>query len=270
MHWYFMKKTSENFLARQLKTRKLPWGNLITEIARFFLCAPYKSYTLEAPGKEKLIVNLKQFDCFTFVESVLALAHCFVVGRISPREFQGKLKFMRYRQGVIAGYASRLHYFTDWLFDNEKKKIVRDISKNLGGERQCKKINYMSTHRELYPVLKREKEFQEMLSVEKNLSRRGFYVIKKSKMNRRIKMIQNGDIIAFTAKQEGLDVAHVGFAFWRGRNLHLLHASSKEGNVVESEEAIKKYLKKNKKYTGVIVARSQYDLFFLKSSVFQV
>ena len=81
--------------------------------------------------KRKLIVNFTQFDCFTFLETVLALAHCFVVGRISPREFRRKLKFIRYRQGIIAGYSSRLHYFTDWLRDNEQKKIVRRYFKTL-------------------------------------------------------------------------------------------------------------------------------------------
>jgi hypothetical protein len=237
------------------KKEDLSFGDLLIEIGQRFLHAPYKVETLEAGGKEKLIVNFTQFDCFTFLETVLALSHCFVVGRISPREFWRKLKFIRYRQGVIAGYSSRLHYFTDWLRDNEQKKIVGDISRRLGGEPRRQKINYMTTHRASYPALKKENEFQKMLIIERNLSRRTFYVIKKNKVNQRKERIKTGDIVAFVTEQEGLDVSHVGFAIWQGKNLHLLHASSKEGGVVISKKTLVTYLKQNKKFTGIIVTR---------------
>jgi hypothetical protein len=211
--------------------------------------------TLEAGGKEKLIVNFTQFDCFTFLETVLALSHCFVVGRTSLREFRRKLMFIRYRHGIITGYTSRLHYFTDWLRDSEQKKIVGDISRRLGGELRRKKINYMTTHRASFPALKNENEFQKMVMVEKNLSRRTFYAIKKNKVNKQKEKIKAGDIVAFATEDEGLDVAHVGFALWKGKNLHLLHASSKEGGVVISKKTLVTYLKQNKKITSIIVAR---------------
>jgi hypothetical protein len=67
--------------------------------------------------------------------------------------------------------------------------------------------------------------------------------------------IKNGDVIAFATKDEGLDVAHVGFAIWQAKNLHLLHASSKKGGVVISATTIVAYLKSNKNFTGIIVAR---------------
>src|SRR4030042_1918116 len=201
-----------NTYKQQIKRRKLPLGDLIIEISQCFLHAPYKTGTLEAAGKEKLIVNFRQFDCFTFVETVLALAQSFATGRISQREFQRKLMFIRYRQGVIAGYSQRLHYFTDWLSDNARKIILRNIAKRFDSVRQRKKINYMTTHRASYPALKKEKEFQKMLNIEKPLSRRTFCVIKKNKANQQKEKIKNGDIIALVTDQEGLDVSHVGFA----------------------------------------------------------
>lgn len=233
----------------------MSFGDLIIEIGRCFLHVPYKVGTLEAGGKEKLIVNFTQFDCFTFLETVLALAKCAVHGRITVGEFRRMLQFIRYRGGVIAGYSSRLHYFTDWLRDNEQKKIVGDISRRLGGEPRRKKINYMTAHRSSYPALKSENEFQKMLIVERNLSRRTFYVIGKNEVNQQKEKIKTGDIIAFLTEQEGLDVAHVGFALWEGKKLHLLHASSKEGGVVVSAKTLVTYLKSNKKFTGIIVAR---------------
>jgi len=232
-------------------------GNVIVEIGRFFLDSPYKAATLEAPGKEKLIANLSGFDCTTFVETVLALAGCAIREKITSAEFRKNLKFIRYRQGIISGYYSRLHYFTDWLRDCEKKKILKDISRQFDARARRKKTNYMTSHRKSYPALENEDEFKKMQRVEKNISRRVSSFINKDKVSAQRAKIQNGDIIAFTTNQEGLDVAHVGFAIWQGKNLHLLHASSKEGGVVISPKTLLAYLKSNKKFLGIIVARPQ-------------
>ena len=250
-----MKQSKLSISKRQMERKDLPLGDLIIEIGQCFPHAPYKTGTLEAAGKEKLIVNFRQFDCFTFVETVLALAYCFIGGRTSAREFQRKLKFIRYRQGIISGYSSRLHYFTDWLSDNEKKKIICDVSKTIGGKPCRKKINYMTTHRASYPALKNEKEFLKMLHFEKHLSRKVFCIVDSDKVNQQKEKIKNGDIIAFATDQAGLDVAHVGFAFWQGKDFYLLHASSKERTVVISTKTLISYLKQNKKCSGIIIAR---------------
>ncbi len=239
-----------------MKQDLLP-GNLIVEIGRFFLDAPYQTATLEAPGKEKLIVNLAGFDCTTFVETVLVLTRCAIKGKITPTEFRKALKLIRYRQGNIIGYSSRLHYFTDWLRDNEMKKNIQDVSRQFDAEAKRKTINYMTTHRKSYAALKNEHEFQNMLVVEKNISRKVFYIIGKDKVNPQKAKIQNGDIIAFATDQEGLDITHIGFACWQGKSLHLLHASNKEGGVVISAKTLVAYLKSNKNLTGIIVARYQ-------------
>jgi cell wall-associated NlpC family hydrolase len=113
----------------------------------------------------------------------------------------------------------------------------------------------MTIHRDLYAGLKNEAQLSRMLLVEKNLSRKSFFIVGKDKVARQQAGIQQGDIIAFTTDQEGLDIAHVGFAARQGRHLHLLHASSKEGAVVISKETLGAYLKSNKTFTGIIVAR---------------
>jgi hypothetical protein len=230
-------------------------GNLVVEIGKFFLGAPYQAGTLETEGREKLEINLAAFDCTTFVETVLALAQCATAGNLSPLQFRKELKFIRYRQGKINGYASRLHYFTDWLRDNEQKKVVKNVSRLLGGKPVRKKINFMTTHRELYTALNNKAAFEEMQKVEQALSRRTLYLMAKNRVMRPKSMIQQGDIIAFATDQEGLDVAHAGFAVWQGKNLHLLHASNKKGAVVISPETLPAYLKANKKCTGIFVAR---------------
>jgi hypothetical protein len=233
----------------------LSYSDLIIEIGCLFINLPYKEGTLEGPGKEKLIVNVSGFDCTTFVETVLALAKCAAAGKPSLSEFRKNLKLIRYRQGKIDGYSSRLHYFTDWLRDNEKKKMLKDVSRQFDAEMQRKKINYMTLNRASYPSLKNEFEFQKMRLVEKNLSRKAFHIISKDKVSRQKAKIINGDIIALATKDEGLDFTHVGFAIWQGKNLHLLHASRKEGAVVISKITLAVYLKSNKKFTGIIIGR---------------
>jgi len=230
-------------------------GQLLLEIACFFMGAPYQAGALERAGREKLVINLAQFDCTTFVETVLALARCAAAEKLSPSEFRKNIKFIRYRQGKIDDYASRLHYFTDWLTDNEKKKVLKDVSRLLGGTPHRKKINFMTTHRELYAGLKNEEQQSRMALVEKSLSRKVFYLIGRDQVARMQAGIQPGDIIAFATDQEGLDIAHVGFAVRQGKRLRLLHASSKEGAVSISKETLPAYLKSNKKLTGIMIAR---------------
>lgn len=253
-----MELKNNNFnltgVKRYLTGKRLFGGDLIIAIGRSFIGAPYQADSLELKGREKLVVNFSQFDCTTFVETVLALAKCAVAGKISPSEFRRTLQLIRYHRGTIDGYSSRLHYFTDWLRDNEKKKILKNISRRLNAAAQRKKINYMTAHRASYPALKNEGEFQKMLLVEKNLSRKIFYIIVKDKVNRQIEKIKNGDIIAFTTDQKGLDVSHTGFALWQRGKLYLLHASSKEGAVVISKKTVVSYLKSNKNFTGIIIA----------------
>jgi hypothetical protein len=239
----------------RLKENDPSYSDLVIAIGSLFINAPCQTATLEAPGKEKLIVNLSSFDCTTFVETILALARCAFHGKITGTKFRKTLKFIRYRQGTINGYASRLHYFTDWLHDNERKKILKDVSRQFNAEAVRKKINYMTTHRKSYAALSSEDEFQKILLAEKNLSRKVFYIIVKDKVNLQKAKIQNGDIIAITTNQEGLDVEHAGFACWQDKNLHLLHASSKEGGVVISAQTLAAYLNQNKKFAGIIVAR---------------
>lgn len=234
---------------------KSPFGDSIVEIGRLFIGKPYQSGTLENPGKEKLIINISAFDCTTFVETVLALARCATEDRFSPDAFKKNITSIRYRGGKINGYSSRLHYFTDWLNESEKKKILINISRRLGGKLQRKKINFMTAHKKSYPALENKKQLAEMGTVEQNLSSRTFHLIEKNKVSAIKEKIKNGDIIAFTTNQHGLDIAHVGFTVRQGSNLHLLHASQKEGNVVISKKTLIAYLKSNKKFSGIIVAR---------------
>ena len=105
-------------------------------------------------GAEHLVINLRELDCVTFVENVVALAWLVTSREKSFEAFRRMLRKIRYRQGRLQGYTSRLHYFSDWIYDNEKKGIVRDVTKEIGGRPSRKAVTFMTTHADLYPPLK--------------------------------------------------------------------------------------------------------------------
>jgi N-acetylmuramoyl-L-alanine amidase-like len=241
---------------QNLRKRNLQQGERLVQIGLHFLNKPYEANPLEDRNREKLICSLDQFDCLTFVETVLALNAVTKSGILTKDKFLEKLKLIRYRAGIIDGYASRLHYTLEWLADNERKKILRNITSQLPAALPFKKeINFMSAHRSLYQHLADPQTFYEIVAIEKRISRKKYFYLQKEKFSLASSQIQDGDIIAFSAVAEGLDIAHIGFAFYKKGKLKLLHASQKEGKVVLSTGPLERYLIQNKKVAGIVVAR---------------
>jgi hypothetical protein len=230
-------------------------GKFLLEMGKSFLGAPYRSSTIETEGAEHLVANLREFDCFTFVENVIALARHLKSREKSFEAFRNLLKKIRYRQGRLYGYPSRLHYFSDWIYDNQKKGMIRDVTEEMGGRPLRKVLNFMTTHPELYPPLKNRIALRRMKSVERTISRRPLFFIPKNSLRCSEDRICDGDLIAITTNREGLDVQHVGFAARVKNRIHLLHASSIEGKVVLSQKTLYRYLMESRARTGIMVAR---------------
>ena len=104
--------------ALSLKLTKKPINEVVIEIAKSFLGADYAANTLEAPGKEQLLINLHTLDCVTFYENSLVLARCIKKNTMTFEDYKKELQFVRYRGGIIDQYPSRLHYTSDYFFDN--------------------------------------------------------------------------------------------------------------------------------------------------------
>jgi hypothetical protein len=155
----------------------------------------------------------------------------------------------------LQGYSSRLHYFSEWIHDNQRKGILKDVTGEIGGRPLRKAINFMTTHPELYPPLKNAANFRSMKSVEERISRRPLFFIPKKDLIRFEDRICNGDLIAVTTNIEGLDVQHVGLATRVKHRIHLLHASSAEGKVVLSQKTLYRYLMQSRVRSGIMVAR---------------
>lgn len=238
------------------KTRASSLGDTIAMVGQSFLGTPYVEKTLEVGDTETLVVNFGGLDCTTFVENVLAFSLMLKEQQKNFENFTENLETVRYRNGDLNGYPSRLHYFTEWIRNNEKKGLVKDITADLGGVELEKPINFMGTHRDLYPFLTSDENFDAMLAVEKEIAQEKLCYLPQDQIESKEHLIKSGDIIALATSIKGLDVTHTGIAIHQpdGR-LHLLHASSKNGEVEISELPLADYLKNIKSNIGVIVAR---------------
>ncbi len=234
-------------------------ADIIITVGKSFIGTEYVAGTLDKNTKsEKLVIKISGLDCVTFVENTLAISRIIRKGNFDFESYCDELTKIRYRDGEINGYSSRLHYFTDWIYDNEKKGIVADITKSIGGIPYYKTIDFMSSHADSYKQLADNSDIvDEMKDVEKKMNRRDLYYIKKSEVDDYYESLQSGDIIATTTNIEGLDVTHTGFIYKKNGKTHFLHASITKGEIIISKEELKEYLKGNKKQTGIIVARPQ-------------
>jgi hypothetical protein len=232
------------------------YGDSLIAIGKSFLGTPYVAKTLEVGKKESLVINLQGLDCTTYVENVMALGY--VLSLEDPRlaAFAQALEAIRYKDGRLNGYPSRLHYFSEWIANNDRKGLLKDVTEELGGNPITKDINFMSSHRDLYPFLADEDNYLQIKASERYLNNRPIYVLAKDKIEAKEHLIQSGDIIALATSIEGLDVTHTGFAIRlpSGR-IHLLHASSSNEEVEISELPLADYLKDIRHNTGIMVAR---------------
>lgn len=230
----------------------------LLSFAKSFIGTPYKGGTLDTGENETLIVRTDSLDCTTYVETVLALYLSSFKDNPGYDDFSESLRYIRYRGGVIDGYASRLHYFSDWASDNEKKGILREVTQEGEHDVRICSLNYMTTHSNLYRQLKdNDSLVSEISKVEKSWIDYKMPYIPKNVLNssKDDSPVEDGDILALTTNVSGLDVLHLGFALWIDGRLHLLHASSLHGKVIIDTSTIFNYLKNRNKHTGIRVLR---------------
>ncbi len=234
-----------------------PINEVIVEIGKSFSGTDYETHTLEKDGEEQLVINLTGLDCFTFLENALVLSRCIKQGDTSFENYKNELTLIRYRDGVIDQYPSRLHYFTDWIYDNQKKGIVEDVTLKLGGERLELNLTFMSDHPEYYKQLKENSDFINIIKEQEDkINKREYYIIPKEKIAEMENKIEDGDLLAFTSTIKGLDLNHVGIAVRMddGR-IHVLHAPNVGYKVQISDMPLADYVMSIEKDSGVIVAR---------------
>lgn len=248
----------ESYLNSAQTVDKLCSDILMDETAKFFLGVPYVGKTLEYEP-ERLIVNLREMDCMTFVENVLALAEASASGTPSWQTYLEKLQQIRYRDGKIEDYTSRLHYTSDWIYENEKKGLIADITKEIGGVPLAMDVSFVSTHPESYMQLQSHPEYiAVMAKKEKEINSRQYYYIPKEEIDKQEAQIRTGDIVCFVTSIKGLDISHVGIVHKEGDKMTFIHASSGKKRVIINEESLQDYVLGIKKSKGIMVLRPQF------------
>lgn len=250
------KAIIKNKLERFAKDKSLPIGDLVLKIGLDFLNTPYVAKTLDKTKEEKLVINLYQLDCTTFAENCLALARTVKSNHADANTFCSELEKIRYRGGKLDGYASRLHYFCEWISDNESRGIVKAVAASMGGKPLTVNLNFMSTHPKEYPQLINDQVTTARIkAIEEKVSAQKFYYIPADQFESIEGLVKDGDLVTLTTSIPGIDVSHVGILLKKEGRVYLLHASSGIMKVVVGTEPFAQYLAKSKKTTGVMIAR---------------
>lgn len=232
-----------------------PIGEIMQAIANQFLGAAYKANLLDQSQEETLVVNLNQFDCLLFVETVLAIARGVAVQDYSYSTFVHHLGNQRYWGGQINGYCSRLHYFSQWIYDNQKRGTVQNMGQPLGGVVFNKRLNFMSSHRQRYSQMaNNDTNYNCMVERETQLNGVTVDYIPTSNIRRLYSQLQPGDIIGVATSIPGLDVTHTGLVYRQPNgNIGFIHASP-AGQVTIARD-LQRYVSRVNNAIGILVAR---------------
>ncbi len=237
-----------------------PINEVIVEIGRTFLGVEYGANVLDTDGDEKLVVNLRALDCVTFYENCVTLARCVKMKKASFQDYMAQLQFLRYRDGKIDGYTSRLHYTTDYWFNAEKKGLLKVVTKEIFGEKNVAEIpgpiNFMTAHRESYKHLKTDDANWKTIKLQEDaINARKNYFMPKGNLHMFQDKVNHGDLIGISTNVAGMDIAHTGVAVKIDGKLHFMHSPNVGKKVQITEVPLHEYLAKNGKQTGIIVAR---------------
>jgi len=241
-----------------------PLGRSAARVGELAAGTPYEAYTLEAylraggspPEAEPLTLSLTRFDCVTLVEACLAVARVADESAPTWEGFGREVERMRYRGGERRGYTSRLHYFSEWIADGEKRGMVRDLGPELGGVEDARPIRFMTGHRDSYPALTEDAVFREIGAIERGLDRRPRRVIPTARIPEVAGSIETGDVLAFATAIPGLDVTHAAFAYRDAKgSLRVLHAPLSGGVVEVTGSTLPQYVAAIRRATGILVAR---------------
>ena len=230
-------------------------NELVIVAARHFIGTKYVASSIEMEP-EMLTVSTTKTDCMLFVEMCLAMSLTAKGDSPDFASYCDNLRKLRYRDGIVDGYASRLHYSSEWIRQGESRGVFEEITGDLGGLPYSQKFNFMSAHPGYYRQLKdNPAETARIREVERNLEKYEYRVIPKDKLGKAVSGIKTGDIVCFDQNTAGLDIAHVAFALREGDTLTFIHASSKAGKVVVNSVPLLEYTRGIKSHDGLRVIR---------------
>lgn len=242
--------------------RALPLGERTAQVGLALAGTPYVNFTLEIDDHiEAPSVNLHGLDCWTFYEISLGFARMLRVKPppYTPADLLRTVELDRYRHGVCTGgYLSRFHFLEDLFQDNERRGLLKDVTRQIGEAERIptREVREMTVMWRYYRYLRNNPDLRApMAEIEAKDSQLAVFHLAKDRVVRAESEIQNGDIIAITSRDTGGYTSHVGLAVRDGHGiLRFLHASSKQRRVV-LDDRLSRYLNEHRDDAGIIVAR---------------
>ena len=243
------------------KWEQLPIGQCMTKVAMELQGTPYVGFTLELDKDHEICsVNLNGLDCVTFFEDTLDFSRMLKKGGRTPAAMLEEVTLTRYRGGKMGDFTTRLHYTTDWMYDNEKKGVVKVLAPELPGaakftqpvgimSQQPKNYRQLVAHPEFVPVIKK---------IEDEINSRDTMYVPMDKLGEAQAKLQSGDIVGVATTEEGIDIAHTGLVIAdESGMLHFMDASSAKRNMKVTFEKgpISKAFNWSSKLTGAVFAR---------------
>jgi len=249
--------------AKNENWKALPVGERTAAAGQALVGTRYKHFTLEIDNRiEAPSVNFQGMDCWTFFEIALAFARMLdePEENWTPERLLHYIELDRYRGGECTGdYLSRLHYLEDWLFDNDRRGLIVDLTREYGGVSVPHSAREMTVGWRHYRYLAHNRTLLGPLAqMEARVSARALYQIPKRRVTAVERKLRSGDIIGIVSRdRSGLySTAHVGLALRTSDGLHFMHASSpgNSGRVVV-DSRLSSYLARYRSDSGILVAR---------------
>ena len=247
--------------AEQQNWRSLPLGERTIAVAKTFLGTRYVNYTLEIDDHvEAPSVNMDGLDCWTFFEISVAFARMLDMksGNYTPSDLLAMIELDRYRGGRCNGsYTSRLHFLEDWIYDNERRGLVKNLTVSLGGvPMRGRYLNEMSHHwRESRYMRHNVALVPQIAAIEQRVASRTVYHVPREQVSQIESKIHSGDVICITGRGPEGFTEHVGLAYRDGAGVvRFLHASKDERRVV-IDVPIHQYVYRYHKFAGIMVVR---------------
>ncbi len=245
-------------LADGLSSKLTSPNELVSFYAHRLLGTPYVAHTLEGET-ELLTINIHELDCTTFVEVLYALTRTTLNGRSSWRDFAYNLENLRYRNGRMTDYSSRLHYISEWIIDNVARRNLVDATPDMPGKLyMVKDLDFMTKHRESYQSLATDDAMLEKIrNYEMGFRNHRFPYVKREWVSQKkyAEALRSGDFIGLVTNVKGLDISHLGIIEKKDGKVYLLDASMKGGKVQIESEELYDMLRHNKNNIGIRVFR---------------
>lgn len=247
-------------LALKEKWNHLPIGQVIGKTGSWLVGTPYVGHTLElSPDKEVCSIDLLGLDCVTLFENSLDFSRMLLLGGRTPEEMLDQVRFTRYRSGIVNGYPSRLHYTMDWIHDNVKKKVVKELTPDLPGAiAHTYKVDFMSSNPQYYIQLKAHPELiPQIRHFEELISKRPDWLLPMDKVKAAEPYLQTGDIVGIVEHTPGIDIGHTGLVYKdeNGRTGFMNASSLKSEMKVTVGYPFEEAVNWNGHNIGIVIAR---------------